>query len=487
MPELSTEVNPAIAARLGRPRTVLDLGCGAGVNGMVAQRAGARVTGIEHRAGLFERAQLVLSEVLRVDPLDSAAVEQALGERRFDLVLIPTALEQASDPGALVARAARWLEPGGRVMYAVRNHSAWPLRLGLKPASLGFGSIAGAPARYFSSEQANDWARQAGLQVLELSLNPLLLKALRSVVEENVYTTLRHDERVATGFRDWPVYEAYAKTVLPLERKAAELLPAWLAYQHVVVARKAPPLGPLSLTVGMLTMDEEPSIARMMEELRRYAPDAKILCVDSSVRDQTPFIAERLGARVLRQLPPRGHGPAMELLMYEAAGQSDALIYLDCDFTYPAHYVPKIRAILEDGADVVNAARTRERPEAMPLMNYMANKTFAWCAQALNGLPVSDLHSGMRGYRSSVIRDFSFDGSGDALPIDTLLWPARSGYRVVEIPIEYKERVGVSKLRRLTGTLWTFIRLGRTLEVGSRGNGQYELWQAGAGGDEPRS
>ena len=103
------------------------------------------------------------------------------------------------------------------------------------------------------------------------------------------------------------------------------------------------------------------------------------------------------------------------------------------------------------------------KPEAMPLPNYLANKTFSLVAKAMNGMNVADLHSGMRGYRSSVIRSFYFDGEGDALPIDTLLWPARSGYRVVEIPIDYQDRVGQSKLRKVAGTVWTFIRLGKTL------------------------
>ena len=257
---------------------------------------------------------------------------------------------------------------------------------------------------------------------------------------------------------------------------AANRAPRKLAYQHVVVARKAPKPGPLTLTVGMLTMNEEESIARMMDEIRRVAPDAKILCVDSSTKDQTHVIAERMGARVLRQLPPRGHGPAMELLMYEAAKESDALIYLDCDFTYPPDMIPTIRRILESGVDVVNAARTRTRPKAMPLPNYIANKTFAIAGQITSGAKVADLHSGMRGYRSSVIRAFDFDGEGDAIPIDTLLWPAKCGYRVVEIPLDYQERVGVSKLRKFTGTVWTFIRLAKTMPVGQRESTHYEVW-----------
>jgi glycosyltransferase involved in cell wall biosynthesis len=213
----------------------------------------------------------------------------------------------------------------------------------------------------------------------------------------------------------------------------------------------------------------EQSVARMIDEIRRVAPDAEILCVDSSMKDQTPRIAERLGARVLRQIPPRGHGPAMELLMYEAAAQSELLIYLDCDFTYPVDTIPRLRRIMEDEAvDVVNCARTRKKPEAMPLPNYLANRSFAAMAHAMHGIPTCDVHSGMRAYRSSVIRAFDFDGEGDALPIDTLLFPAKCGYRVVEMPISYDEREGASKLRKLAGTVWTMVRLVGALPVGRR-------------------
>jgi len=474
---LTTEVNPGIARRLGRPRTVLDLGCGAGVNGMLARRHGARVTGVEADPALAERAQVVLNRVIRCAPHDFTSLDAALGSERFDVVLIPYALEQTEEPEALVKQAARFLAPEGRLLYSVRNEAAWPLKLGLRREALGFGALdALGNTRFHSRKNAEQWAQRAGLSLLESSANPMLLKSLRGVLGEDVYASLKPGEAAPTGFRDWSLYEAYQESLLPFETKAAEWLPSVLAYQHVITARKAPVNGALSLTIGMLTMDEEPSVERMIAEIREQAPDAQLLCVDSSVRDRTPELAARLGARVLRQVPPRGHGPAMELLMYEAAARSDALIYLDCDFTYPPSYIPKIRRILESGADVVNAARIRTRPAAMPLANYLANRAFVECARALEGIDVADLHSGMRGYRASAIRGFSFDGSGDALPIDTLLWPARSGYRVVEIPIEYQERVGVSKLRKVAGTVWTLVRLGRTLKVGQRGNGHYEIW-----------
>jgi SAM-dependent methyltransferase len=478
--EPSERLNAALSLLIGRPRGVLDVGCGAGIHGMVARRAGAWVTGIEGNAELAGRARRALDEVFTLDPEDRGSVSAALGERKFDLVVAADLFERAKDPEHLLEFYSQFVGDEGRLLVSLTNREAWPVRLHANRAEAGYVTSAGEAPRLFSREDALRMLQRSGLDLLEVSLNPMLLRSLRLLLGDEFFVSLRHGEREGRG--DLTAYQAYLALVRPFEVAVAQLLPRLLAFQHVLVARKKPRAGRLSLTVGMLTMDEEPSVARMIDEVRKYAPDAQILLVDSSLKDQTPVIAERMGARVLRQLPPRGHGPAMELLMYEAAKQSDALIYLDCDFTYPPPVIVDIRRILESGVDVVNAARVRTRPAAMPLPNYLANKSFVVLAQLLNGMPVADLHSGMRGYRSSVIRAFSFDGEGDALPIDTVLWPARSGYRVVEIPIEYQERVGASKLRKISGTVWTFIRLASTLRVGSRRDETYDAWESVEGG-----
>jgi hypothetical protein len=328
--------------------------------------------------------------------------------------------------------------------------------------------------RFFTRQTAIELVEGAGLEVLHVDQNPMLVRAAKHLIRDVFLRSQGERPIDPTRFRETAAYRAYLDLVRPIEDSLARLAPSLLAFQNVVIARKPLRPGPLSLTVGMLSMNEEESIGPMMDEIRRVAPDAQVLCVDSST-DRTPQIAREKGARVITQYPPRGHGPAMELLMYGAAEQSDALVYLDCDFTYPPDCIPRIRTLLESGVDVVNCARTRRRQAAMPLPNYLANRLFAAAAHATSGIPTVDVHSGMRGYRASAIRGFAFDGEGDALPIDTLLFPAKCGYRIVEVPIPYDERVGPSKLRKLAGTLWTFVRLARALPVGHRRGTRYEL------------
>lgn len=475
---LVEEQNRALCQSLGRPRTVLDVGCGIGLNGAAAKRRGARVTGIEIVPASIARAREVLDEVLSVDISSSDALRGALGDRRFDLILLADVLEHTPDPDAALGRLLPYLEEDGHLILSLPNVAAWPVRLGLLAGQFDYqpsGILDDSHLRFFTRKSAVGLAERAGLEVLRVEQNPMLVRAAKDLILKA--TTPSGGGPVdPTALMNSLPYKAYQGLVRPVEDVVANRLPGLFAFQNVIVARRPPRPRKLSLTVGMLTMNEEESVAAMIGEIRKVAPDAQILCVDSSTRDRTPEIARELGARVLRQVPPRGHGPAMEVLMYSAAAQSELLIYLDCDFTYPAETIPVVRRLIEDeGLDVVNCARTRSRPAAMPVPNYLANRAFAAMAHALHGIPTVDVHSGMRAYRSSVIRAFDFDGEGDALPIDTLLFPAKCGYRVAEMPIMYNERVGTSKLRKLAGTVWTLIRLGRALPVGRRKGERFEV------------
>lgn len=470
--------------RLSEARRVLDVGCGVGLNGAVARGRGAHVVGLELAETAAAMARTRLDEVLAADIESDASIAAHLQGRTFDLMLLGDVLEHLRAPAEALERLLPHLEDEGRILVSVPNVAAWTVRAELLAGRFEYdrsGILDETHLRFFTRPSIVGLVEGAGLEVLRVERNPHVVRALKRVVVGLLDAGVVGRSADGPGdapdplalMRSWP-YQGYLEAVRPLEDALARLAPELLSFQHVVVARKPPRPRRLSLTVGMLTMDEAESVAPMIDAVRAVAPDARILCVDSSTRDATAEIATAKGARVLRQVPARGHGPAMERLMNEAAAETDALVYLDCDFTYPTDRIPAFRRMLEeDCVDVVNGARTRTRPPAMPLPNFIANRVFAGLAHATAGVPTVDVHSGMRAYRSSVIRAFDFDGEGDALPIDTLLWPAKSGYRVAEVDIPYDDRVGASKLRKLAGTAWTFVRLVRTLPVGERGGSRW--------------
>lgn len=211
------------------------------------------------------------------------------------------------------------------------------------------------------------------------------------------------------------------------------------------------------LSVVMITMNEEKAVARVIGEIRAVAPDAEILLVDSS-KDQTAEIALSLGARVIKQFPPKGYGPAMDLALRSGAG--DVIVTLDCDGSYPTVMIPVLaRYVTEDGYDLVDGARLKRKPAAMPWVNYLANVGFGLVASVMFFRWLPDLHSGMRAYRRDLIHRLKYNPKGAALPVELLTRPVKDGARVKIIYIDYHERIGTSTMRPLDSAWWTFKRL----------------------------
>ena len=213
------------------------------------------------------------------------------------------------------------------------------------------------------------------------------------------------------------------------------------------------------ISVVMISMNEEKAVGLVIADIRAHAPDAEIVVVDSS-KDRTAEIAEQAGARVIRQFPPQGYGKAMEIAL--RAGKGDVIITLDCDSTYPADQIPVLaKMITEDGWDLVDASRLKSKPAAMPWANYIGNRLFAIVASLLFRRRLTDLHSGMRAYRKTMIDALEVEANGAALPVELLLLPIKLGYKVTNHFIAYMDRVGVSTMNPFDTCKWTMWRIWR--------------------------
>ncbi|CAN5591852.1 dolichyl-phosphate hexose transferase [soil metagenome] len=212
----------------------------------------------------------------------------------------------------------------------------------------------------------------------------------------------------------------------------------------------------IALSVVMITLNEQASISSVVQKIREVIEPGEILIIDSS-NDNTAEIATTLGCRVIRQHPAQGYGPALALALREAVG--DIIVTMDCDNTYPPQAIIELVNLIEEGYEIVSASRLFSRPKAMPVFNYIANVIFASLAGIICGVKTTDVHTGMRAYRKSLIQTFDMDANGMALPVELLVGPVSQGYKYKEIGIEYFERTGQSKLQPLPGTYWTLRRL----------------------------
>jgi glycosyltransferase involved in cell wall biosynthesis len=208
----------------------------------------------------------------------------------------------------------------------------------------------------------------------------------------------------------------------------------------------------------LLTLNEESAISKVVGDIRRALPECEIVVVDSST-DRTAEIAEKLGCKVIRQLPPKGYGWAMDAGFKNASGEY--IVTLDCDDTYPTEVLPELVRRLDTGADLVSCSRMEKRPQAMKFSHYLANRTFAIAACFVCGARTTDVHTGMRAYRKSMLEALPIEPEGMALPVELQIAPQRLGFNCQEFFIEYRPRIGDSKIVPVEGTIWTFRRIWR--------------------------
>src|SRR5260221_3497643 len=97
----------------------------------------------------------------------------------------------------------------------------------------------------------------------------------------------------------------------------------------------------------------------------------------------------------------------------------------------------------------------------MSAPNYVANCLFAALAWLLCGVRTTDVHTGMRAYRKTLLANFPYDPNGMALPVELLIGPAQQGYKWTEVFIDYRPRIGETTLKPVEGTIWTLRRLWR--------------------------
>lgn len=206
------------------------------------------------------------------------------------------------------------------------------------------------------------------------------------------------------------------------------------------------------------TLQEAGNVEDALRRARRAAPTADVLVVDDNSPDGTADIAEAVAVElgqiaVLRRQAKAGLGSAYRRgFRYGIRRGYDVLIEMDADLSHDPAVLPSLMREITRGADVVIGSRyvangaTPGWPARRRLLSSFGNHYARWAL----GLDISDVTSGYRAYRASVLRTVDFESTratGFGFQIELTARVARCGAHVSEVPIVFTDRTrGKSKM-----------------------------------------
>jgi dolichol-phosphate mannosyltransferase len=196
----------------------------------------------------------------------------------------------------------------------------------------------------------------------------------------------------------------------------------------------------------------EPIVAATSEVLARAAPDGfRVLIVDDGSPDGTGQIADRLAAgrewlEVLHRREKNGIGPAY-LAGFRHALDRDAgfLMEMDSDFSHDPADLARLLAAVREGADLALGSRYVPGGGVSDwgLLRRLISEGGSTYARWVLGLRVRDLTGGFKCFRREVLEAIHFDSvrsRGYAFQVELTYRAVRAGFRVVEVPIIFRDR-----------------------------------------------
>lgn len=261
-------------------------------------------------------------------------------------------------------------------------------------------------------------------------------------------------------------------------------------------------INPRKILLIIPTYNEADNIIATTKAIRKVVPELDILIVDDNSPDGTGAIADDLASKdgqinVLHRTDKTGLGAAyLAGFNWGMARDYQAFIEFDADGSHQPKELPKLIAALAD-ADMVKGSRWVKGGSVVnwPKSREFLSRGGSIYTRLMLGLPVKDITGGLNLIRREALAEIikhPIDTTGYGIQRD-LTWNAhRLGYRVVEVPIEFKDReFGQSKMSKQvlaealkrTTQLGAAHRFGQLKKVGQQGGqklarGLHSGWNA---------
>jgi glycosyltransferase involved in cell wall biosynthesis len=217
----------------------------------------------------------------------------------------------------------------------------------------------------------------------------------------------------------------------------------------LIVLAKAGKQDLFSTQVIIAALNEEEGIGLTIAELMDTLECSRVLVVDGKSTDRTVEVAKNLGAEIYVQ-DGLGKGDAVAKAIAHIDPGVDYVVLTDADYTYPASYIPEMIRILEKFPNVGMVCGNRfngyEEKNTASSIFYVGNRFIAFAHNLLNGVTLVDPLTGLRVVRTKILRNWRVLSKGFDVEVELNHHVEREGFGIMEVPINYRERLGKKKL-----------------------------------------
>jgi dolichol-phosphate mannosyltransferase len=207
------------------------------------------------------------------------------------------------------------------------------------------------------------------------------------------------------------------------------------------------------------TYNERVNLPLIVPQILQQDIRIEVLVVDDNSPDGTGRMADEMAAaepriHVMHRPGKEGLGKAyIAGFKWALERDYDYIFEMDADFSHDPKYLPEFLQSIER-ADLVVGSRYRSGVNVInwPISRLLLSLGANEYARRITGLPLTDSTGGFKCFRRRVLESIDFSkvkSNGYSFQIEMSFRAWKQGFRVVEIPIVFTDRVeGQSKMNK---------------------------------------
>ncbi len=215
--------------------------------------------------------------------------------------------------------------------------------------------------------------------------------------------------------------------------------------------------------------NEQSNVVHVIEETLESNENVQVIVIDDGSSDRTTEVAKNQGKAIVLSLPVNlGVGGAVQTGFKFAMSENAAFaVKLDGDGQHPPAAIKTLmQPLIDRTADIVIGSRFSGEKKGFQssFSRRIGIRFLQWLCFFLTGERITDPTSGFRAYNSKAIKFMSLHyPSFDYPEPEEIILAARNGLKIVEIPVEMRERM--SGESTISSTISAYFMLKVTLAM----------------------